>query len=118
MCRLNKLNYHLSAVGSTTHLGTQIYSSILLRMSEDADMGVEEEVRLPYSQQKLWSDVSPIHVDDGNCVASVQYSSEHREALSYFRAVLLTGEKTERVLRLTEDMIDLNQADYTAWQLR
>ena len=87
-------------------------------MSEDTDMGIEEEVNLPYSQQQLWSDVSPIHVDDGNCVVSLQYTPEHREAISYFRAVLATGEKSERVLKLSEDMISLNQADYTAWQLR
>lgn len=33
-------------------------------------------------------------------------------------AVLLQGEKSERVLQLTADMINRNSADYTAWQHR
>ncbi|GAX74302.1 hypothetical protein CEUSTIGMA_g1751.t1 [Chlamydomonas eustigma] len=75
-------------------------------------------VKAPYSQQELWADVSPIFVDDGNSVVAVQYTPEHREALSYFRAVLVSGEKSTRVLELASDMIRLNMADYTAWQLR
>lgn len=33
-------------------------------------------------------------------------------------AGLLQGEKSERVLQLTADVIDTNSADYTAWQHR
>lgn len=36
----------------------------------------------------------------------------------YVSAVLLQGEKSERVLQLTADMIHRNSADYTAWQHR
>lgn len=84
------------------------------------DMEVEEveQVPLPYSQRPEWADVAPVLVDDGNCVVAIQYTAHHREALSYFRAVLATGEKSARVLQLTGDMISLNQADYTAWQWR
>jgi hypothetical protein len=78
----------------------------------------QDIVNAPYSQQELWADVSPIYVDDGNSVVAVQYTPEHREALSYFRAALVSGEKSVRVLQLAANMIHLNMADYTAWQLR
>ncbi len=77
-----------------------------------------EELRQPYALRPDWADVSPITVDDGNCVVAVQYTPDHREALSYFRAICESGEKNERALKLTEDMIGFNQADYTAWQYR
>jgi hypothetical protein len=40
-----------------------------------------EELRIPYSQRPDWSDLSPLEVDDGNCVVAIQYSDEHRDAL-------------------------------------
>ena len=88
-------------------------------MADDAVMDNDvESLKAPYSRQQRWADVSPIHVDDGNCVVAVQYTSEHREALSYFRAVLASGETSERAMGLAAHMIRLNQADYTAWQHR
>ncbi|KAG1679478.1 hypothetical protein FOA52_011077 [Chlamydomonas sp. UWO 241] len=85
---------------------------------DDGSGSEAEEMRLPLGQRPEWADVSPLEVDDGNCVVAVQYSDEHRAALSYLRAVLASGEKSARVLELTAEMIEYNQADYTAWQLR
>lgn len=76
------------------------------------------EHAIPYTEQPEWSGIQPIHFDDGNNVVAVQYSSAHREALAYFRAILAAQEKSSRALKLTEHMILLNQADYTAWQYR
>lgn len=73
---------------------------------------------LPYSQRPEWADVVPVKVKEGGKVVAIQYTPDHAEALSYFRAVLRSGELSERVLALTGDMIRYNQADYTAWRTR
>ena len=71
-----------------------------------------------YAGCDTWADVSPVFVDDGGKVTAIQYTAPQAEALSYFRAILASGERSERVLELTGDMIKYNQADYTAWQVR
>jgi protein farnesyltransferase/geranylgeranyltransferase type-1 subunit alpha len=38
--------------------------------------------------------------------------------MDYFRAVTISNEKSERVLQLTEDIIDMNPAHYTIWNYR
>jgi hypothetical protein len=35
--------------------------------------------------------------------------------MNYFRAVLRTGEQSERVMDLIADVLKLNPANYTAW---
>lgn len=38
-----------------------------------------------------------------------------KDATDYFRAVVKTGEMSPRVLKLTETIIQMNPAHYTAW---
>ncbi|GLC46141.1 hypothetical protein PLESTB_001194500 [Pleodorina starrii] len=73
---------------------------------------------MPYSQRPEWADVTPVRPSEPERIVAIQYLPEHAEALGYFRAVLLSGELSERVLALTADMIRFNQADYTAWRIR
>lgn len=40
-----------------------------------------------------------------------------RELMDLFRAVLVSGEKTQRVLELTEDILETNAANYTVWRV-
>lgn len=37
--------------------------------------------------------------------------------MNLFRAILKIGEKSQRVLQLTEDLLELNPANYTIWLL-
>ncbi|GFR52576.1 hypothetical protein Agub_g15169 [Astrephomene gubernaculifera] len=72
---------------------------------------------VPYSKRPEWADVVPVLLEPQRVVA-IQYTAEHADAFSYFRAVLRSKERSERVLRLTTDLIRFNQADYTAWRVR
>jgi hypothetical protein len=51
------------------------------------------------------------------CDCSVLQTQAYQGVLVCLPA-LLQGEKSERVLQLTADMINRNSADYTAWQHR
>ena len=70
-----------------------------------------------YSDSSDWEDVVPIPQDDGgpNPLAAIAYTEEYIEAMSYLRAVMAEDEKSDRALRLTEDIIRMNPAHYTVW---
>ncbi|RDX56116.1 protein prenylyltransferase [Lentinus brumalis] len=66
-----------------------------------------------------WADVVPIRqYENVNPIAPIFYSEEYKDATDYFRGVLKTGEMSPRVLQLTERIIRMNPAHYTAWQHR
>ncbi|KAI0754383.1 protein prenylyltransferase [Daedaleopsis nitida] len=66
-----------------------------------------------------WADVVPIRqYENVNPIAPVFYSEEYKDATDYFRGILKTGEMSMRVLKLTERIIHMNPAHYTAWQHR
>lgn len=73
--------------------------------------------RLSYGDDSAWSDVIPLPQDDGGptALATIAYTDEYREAMSYLRAVMASNEHSERVLVLTAHIIDLNPAHYTVW---
>jgi protein farnesyltransferase/geranylgeranyltransferase type-1 subunit alpha len=73
-----------------------------------------------YSTDPVWSDIIPLPTDEGgpNPLAAIAYAADYEEAMSYLRAVMAANEYSERVLDLTEDVIDLNPAHYTVWLYR
>ncbi len=53
-----------------------------------------------------------------NFVFFFSYSDNFRDCFDYFRAVLKSNEKSQRVLSLTEDAISHNSSNYTVWWYR
>lgn len=73
-----------------------------------------------YAESNEWEDVIPIPQNDGgpSPLAAIAYTEEYSEAMSYLRAVMADNEKSERVLELTQDIIQMNPAHYTIWLYR
>ncbi|KAL8927837.1 MAG: hypothetical protein Q9172_001210 [Xanthocarpia lactea] len=73
-----------------------------------------------YSDSEEWADIVPIPQNDGgpNPLAAIAYTEEYSEAMGYLRAVMAKNEKSERVLELTEHIINMNPAHYTIWLYR
>ena len=70
-----------------------------------------------YAEDSSWADIEPIQQDEGGLypLAAIAYSEEYSEAMAYLRAVMAKGDLSERVLKLTEDIIKMNPAHYTVW---
>ncbi|KLT38326.1 putative pheromone maturation-related protein [Cutaneotrichosporon oleaginosum] len=84
-----------------------------------ADVDSKGPAPVPLSKQPEWSDVVPVPQDDGpDPLVPIMYSPIYREHMDYFRAVSATGERSDRVLELTEAIVRLNPAHYTVWQYR
>ena len=84
----------------------------------------EEEISLPaktqpikWSERPKWKDVTPIPLPRQEFCA-IRYTEYFEETMSYFRALLKTGEISERAMELTTAAIELNMANYTAWHYR
>ena len=70
-----------------------------------------------YAEDPEWADVVPLQQDDGgpDALATIAYTAEYKESMSYLRAVMAANEYSERALALTERIISMNPAHYTVW---
>ncbi len=70
-----------------------------------------------YSDSPDWADVKPIPLEEPvpHPLASIAYSDDYSEAMSYLRAVLASNDTSARVLNLTADLIRMNPSHYTVW---
>uniref|UniRef100_A0A1I7WMT5 Protein farnesyltransferase/geranylgeranyltransferase type-1 subunit alpha n=1 Tax=Heterorhabditis bacteriophora TaxID=37862 RepID=A0A1I7WMT5_HETBA len=69
-----------------------------------------------YKDSPEWKDVQPVYPSkDEECAVRIACTEQFGDAFAYLRAVLVSKEMSPRVLRLTEDCIQLNPANYTLW---
>eukprot|EP01129_Flabellula_baltica_P010547 TRINITY_DN4471_c0_g1_i2.p1 TRINITY_DN4471_c0_g1~~TRINITY_DN4471_c0_g1_i2.p1 ORF type:complete len:235 (-),score=56.41 TRINITY_DN4471_c0_g1_i2:259-963(-) len=77
------------------------------------------EEYIPFGERPEYQDVVPVTQDDGEYpVCPIAYSEDYRDTMDYFRAFMRSQEYSERALALTEEVVDLNPGNYTAWYYR
>ncbi|KAI5918909.1 hypothetical protein F4810DRAFT_703914 [Camillea tinctor] len=68
-----------------------------------------------YALDPDWDDVTPIpQVEPEGALAAIAYTDDYAESMSYLRAVMAAKEYSPRCLQLTEYIISMNPAHYTA----
>lgn len=73
----------------------------------------------PYQSNPSWRDVTPLPEPEFSAsVVRIAAPPKFTETLAYFRAIVAADELSPRALALTADVIELNPANYTAWQYR
>jgi protein farnesyltransferase/geranylgeranyltransferase type-1 subunit alpha len=71
------------------------------------------------SRSQDWKDVQPIDIDEGSDpVFFIKFTDEFKDLMCLFRAVAASGERSPRVLSLTEEIINISPAHYTVWYHR
>ncbi|KAJ2912650.1 hypothetical protein MD484_g7767, partial [Candolleomyces efflorescens] len=72
-----------------------------------------------FADREEWKDVEPLEqYENLTPLAPILYTAEYKDATGYFRAIAKSGEKSPRVLELTEAIIRMNPGHYSAWQYR
>ena len=82
---------------------------------------MEQTSFVPFKERgNLWKDIEPVEQYEGGAapIAPIPYPPAYVEVMSYFRAILKTGEISPRAFALTEEVIGQSQGNYTAWFYR
>lgn len=71
------------------------------------------------SNSDEWNDIKPIEQDEGSTPAvPIMYNEIYTDRMNYFRGIINVNEKSIRALKLVDEIITLNQSNYTAWHYR
>ena len=74
---------------------------------------------VPHREREEFKDLEPVEQDEGpNPVVRIAYTEEFKDTMNYFRAIVQKNEMSERALMITEEAIEINPANYTAWHYR
>lgn len=73
---------------------------------------------ISYKTRPEWSDVEPISIKTQTSIMDIKYTARYEEAFSYFRAMLVRDELSERSLALTADCIELQLSNFSVWYFR
>ncbi|GAA6012890.1 hypothetical protein JCM10207_008367 [Rhodosporidiobolus poonsookiae] len=86
---------------------------------QPAQQQADEEEWITWSQRDDWKDIVPVpQADAPNCLVPIAYDELYRESMDYFRAMVQTGERSQRTLELTEVLIQMNPGHYSVWKYR
>lgn len=71
------------------------------------------------SSTPAWADVTPVPLPDEARVAiNIRYTEHYEDTFGLLYACMANGERSARVLKLTEKCIALCSSHYTAWDYR
>lgn len=73
---------------------------------------------IAYKSRFDWADVEPISIKSQTSIMDIKYTARYEEAFSYFRAMLVRDELSERSLALTADCIELQRSNFSVWYFR
>lgn len=73
---------------------------------------------ISYRTRPEWADVEPISIKTQTSIMDIKYTARYEEAFSYFRAMLVRDELSERSLELTADCIELQRSNFSVWYFR
>ncbi|KTW29919.1 bifunctional protein farnesyltransferase/protein geranylgeranyltransferase [Pneumocystis jirovecii RU7] len=63
--------------------------------------------------------LDPVFQDyDVNTIAPIAYPADYSEAMAYLKAIMIKEEMSERAMKLTTYLINMNPAHYTVWAYR
>uniref|UniRef100_A0A6G1S563 Protein farnesyltransferase/geranylgeranyltransferase type-1 subunit alpha n=2 Tax=Aceria tosichella TaxID=561515 RepID=A0A6G1S563_9ACAR len=87
-------------------------------MDDDSTSRSSSPDFISYRTRPEWADVEPISIKSQSSVMDIKYTPRFEEAFSYFRAMLVRDELSERSLALTADCIELQRSNFSVWYFR